>query len=134
MDAAERRGIIERARHRCEYCRLGEVHQPAVPFHIEHIIARQHGGDDSIEDLALACHPCNLQKGPNLASLDPETGELIRLFHPRRDHWSDHFLVDEGRIVGRTPIGRATAALLLMNAPQRVRLRLLLIAIGLWEE
>ena len=92
MDAAERRGIIERARHRCEYCRLGEVHQPAVPFHIEHIIARQHGGDDSIEDLALACHPCNLQKGPNLASLDPETGELIRLFHPRRDHWSDHFL------------------------------------------
>ena len=30
-------------------------------------------------------------KGPNIAGLDPETGELTRLFHPRTDLWTDHF-------------------------------------------
>jgi len=134
MDAAQRRRIIERAQNRCEYCHLSQVHQPVVPFHIEHIIARQHGGNDSIDNLALACHRCNLQKGPNLASLDPETRELTRLFHPRDDRWPDHFVISEGRIVGKTPIGRTTAELLLMNTPERVQLRLLLIAAKLWDE
>jgi 5-methylcytosine-specific restriction endonuclease McrA len=82
MDPALRRVVVERAGHRCEYCHLHCDHQPAVPFHLEHILARQHGGDDSLVNLALACHRCNLRKGPNLSGLDPETGQLTRLFHP----------------------------------------------------
>jgi hypothetical protein len=124
MEAVLRRQVAERAQHRCEYCGVAQIHQPVVVFHVEHILAQQHGGSDSIDNLALSCHRCNLQKGPNLASIDPDTGELTRLFHPRNDRWLDHFSVRHGRILGLTAIGRTTAALLLMNTPDRVELRL----------
>jgi hypothetical protein len=124
MDAVLRRQVAERAQHGCEYCGLAQIHQPLVAFHVEHILAQQHGGSDSIDNLALSCHRCNLQKGPNLASIDPDTGELTRLFHPRSDRWLDHFSVRHGRILGLTAIGRTTATLLLMNTPDRVELRL----------
>ena len=133
MDAASRRWVIERARYRCEYCRLHQQHQPLVSFHIEHIIARQHSRDDSPENLALACQRCNLRKGANLTGLDPETGQLTRLFHPRQDRWIEHFEFRDGYIVGLTAVGRTTAALLQMNTPDRVELRLNLLTAGLWE-
>ena len=56
--------------------------------------------------LALACHRDNLAKGPNLAGLDPVTGKLVALFHPRRMKWSRHFRWDGAFLVGRTTIGR----------------------------
>jgi hypothetical protein len=31
------------------------------------------GGSDDPDNLALACHHCNLHKGPNLAGVDPRT-------------------------------------------------------------
>ena len=133
MDPALRRMVVERAGHRCEYCHLQGDHLPSAPFHVEHIIARQHGGDDTPENLALACHRCNLRKGPNLTGLDPETGELSRLFHPRQDHWTTHFAFLRGHIIGRTPVGRTTAALLQMNTPDRVELRLDLLTARLWD-
>lgn len=83
MDAALRRWVAERAEYRCEYCQLHRDHQPAVPLQIEHITARQHGGGDSPENLALSCLRCNLHKGTNLTGIDPETREITRLFHPR---------------------------------------------------
>jgi hypothetical protein len=96
---------------------------PLIPFHIEHIVSKQHGGGDDPGELALACDRCNAYKGPNLTSIDPETGTLVPLFHPRRDAWGDHFAVRSRHIVGLTPTGRATARLLNMNAPRRVELR-----------
>jgi len=54
MDAALRIRVAERAGHRCEYCKLHRAHQPSVPLHIEHIVAKQHRKDDSPENLALA--------------------------------------------------------------------------------
>jgi 5-methylcytosine-specific restriction endonuclease McrA len=63
-----------------------------APFQIDHIIARQHAGTSDEQNLALACIHCNRFKGPNIAGLDPETGELVRLFHPRTDKWADHFV------------------------------------------
>lgn len=94
-----------------------------VAFHVEHIIARQHGGTDDESNLALACDRSNLAKGPNLASIDPETNETVTLYHPRKQCWSDHFVRDKGRITGRTPTGRGTVRLLAMNADRRVQLR-----------
>jgi 5-methylcytosine-specific restriction endonuclease McrA len=84
--------VQRRAVYRCEYC---GVPQAAFrrPFHLEHIIARQHGGGTVPENLALACWQCNLKKGPNLTGIDPETGRVTRLFHPRKDNWQDHFAV-----------------------------------------
>ncbi|MBI3880383.1 MAG: HNH endonuclease [Verrucomicrobia bacterium] len=122
MDAALRQFVRRRADNDCEYCSLPQEKEP-LTFHIEHIVPRQHGGDDSPENLALACQHCNLRKGTNLSGLDPETGAATRLFHPRQDVWAEHFTESEGEITGRTAIGRATTRLLKMNEDGRLELR-----------
>ena len=66
---------------------------------------------------------CNRAKGANLASIDPETGVRVFLFHPRRDAWSEHFRLEGAHIVGLTAVGRATARLLKFDDPERVELR-----------
>lgn len=128
MDAATRAAVRQRAADCCEYCRLQQSELPFARFQIEHIIAQQHGGGDQLENLALACDRCNLHKGPNLSGIDPETGQVVRLFDPRRDAWSDHFLQNGPHLVGRTPTGRSTVSVLKMNEPARVELRRLLLA------
>lgn len=84
------RTVWNRANRRCEYC-----HMPAMAhagwFHLDHIVAIQHGGLTAPENLALACGRCNRRKGPNIAGRDPETGEIVQLFNPRWDRWIDHF-------------------------------------------
>jgi hypothetical protein len=123
MDDVTREQVRRRAADRCEYCRLPTYALVPSAFHIEHITARQHEGSDDLENLALACERCNLYKGPNLTAIDPETGDVVMLFHPRRDTWQGHFAFRRFNVVGLTPIGRATARLLQMNAPTRARLR-----------
>lgn len=78
---------------------------------------------DSLSNLALACDRCNFHKGPNLSSIDPLTGTVVSLFHPRLDQWYEHFKFEESEIVGTSPVGRATAQLLQMNAIRRIELR-----------
>ncbi len=124
IDAATRQQVRERANGICEYCHIAESAVEFLPFHVEHIIAQQHKLDDSIDNLALACDRCNAYKGPNLSSIDPKTGAIVTLFHPRQDAWSDHFELNEGVVIGITPTGRATVKLLNMNARRRVQLRL----------
>jgi hypothetical protein len=116
------RHVWQRARARCEYCQLPSGFHPP-PFQIDHITARQHGGPTALDNLALACIHCNRFKGPNIAGIDPENGEIVRLFHPRRDIWADHFLWNGPRLEARTPVGRATIALLLINDPEVVAVR-----------
>ncbi|MBI3911792.1 MAG: HNH endonuclease [Armatimonadetes bacterium] len=130
MDAVTRALVRERAGDRCEYCHLRQEHLPFHRFHIEHIVPRQHGGGGDIANLALSCHHCNLHKGPNLTGVDPETGEVVRLFHPRRDRWDDHFAILGAMVIGRTPAGRATARVLRMNSADRVALRIALLTGG----
>jgi hypothetical protein len=122
VDAATRANVRRRAGNRCEYCRLPQEHSD-LPHHIEHIILKQHGGGDDLENLALACQRCNLNKGPNLAGIDPVGGMIVPLFHPRRERWEDHFRFDDVRVAGRTPTGRATVTLLAMNEDRRLKLR-----------
>lgn len=107
----------------CEYCRLPQSATPLIPFHVEHITAKQHGGGSDPSGLALACDRCNAYKGPNLSSIDPETDQMVPLFHPRRDTWSEHFVLRGAEICALSPVGRATVRLLNMNAPRRVQLR-----------
>ena len=121
--------VRQRAQGRCEYCRLPE-HAIDIPFHIEHIVARQHRGDDDQANLCLACDRCNLYKGPNLTSIDPVSGQTVPLFHPRNHTWHEHFAWRGVEIIARTETGRATVRLLNMNAPRRVQLRSELLARG----
>ena len=116
MTPAQRESVRQRAGGRCEYCRLPDAALDSADFHVEHIVARKHGGSDNEDNLAWACIFCNLYKGPNLASLDPDTGELTRLFHPRQDRWEDHFRIDDASIIGITAVGRTTCWLLELNA------------------
>lgn len=122
--AADRRLARQRARGRCEYCRMAEEWEPYFSYHVEHIVAVQHGGIDSESNLALACNHCNLIKGPNLTSIDPDSGAVTHLFNPRVQSWDEHFVRDGDRIAGLTAIGRTTVFLLQMNAPHRAELRL----------
>lgn len=122
MDARLRQLIRQRAKNGCEYYGLRQEQEP-LAFHIEHITPRQHGGKDTAENLALACHHCNLQKGTNLSGLDPKTGKLTRLFHPRLDDWDEHFTNREGAVIGLSAIDRTTATLLRMNEDGRLQLR-----------
>ena len=119
---ATRAAVRESARHRCEYCGLPAEAEPFFSFHIEHIVARQHGGSDAVENLALACYHCNARKGTNLTGIDAATAAVVPLFHPRSEAWAEHFAINGTLITGRTATGRATVALLKMNAPDRRRL------------
>jgi hypothetical protein len=127
--------VRRRAAGLCEYCRIPEA-AFRRPFHIEHIIAKQHGGATRLDNLALACQACNLKKGPNLTGIDPATGEITPLFHPRRDDWEEHFAFSLGTLLpagieirGRTVTGRATVLVLGMNSEMRQMVRY-----ELWHE
>jgi hypothetical protein len=124
--------VVKRARNRCEYCHIPIV--PGMPpFHLEHIVAGQHGGMTVLHNLALSCSRCNAHKGPNLAGIDPKTRRKSFLFDPRIDTWSQHFERRGPRILGKTMKGRATVATLDMNGEERLDLRLALIDEGLIE-
>jgi len=124
MDPAVRELVRTRASNACEYCRIPQEATPVIPFHVENIVSRQDGGTGDPATLALACDRCNAYKGPNLTSIDPDSGVMVALFNPRQDVWTDHFVLRHGHIVGLTSTGRATARLLNMNAARRVELRL----------
>jgi hypothetical protein len=122
MDDATAQLVRSRANHCCEYCHLPQTgHQER--FSIDHVIARKHGGADDPANLALCCLRCNLYKGTDLTTMDPQTGQIIRLFNPREQSWEDHFTFAGASINGLTPSGRATVSLLNMNVSERVRLR-----------
>lgn len=125
MSPALQRAVYDRAEGRCEYCRL-PVKYSIRPPHIEHIRARSHGGSDDLSNLALACYHCNAYKGPNLAGIDPESGRITPLFHPRDHHWNAHFRVAEATILGNTDVGRATVRTLRFNDERQVELRRLI--------
>ena len=132
MSAALREAVRTRAEARCEYCHLPDARPPLEAFHLEHIIARQHGGETTEANLAWACHRCNRHKGTNPSAIDPDTQEIVTLFHPRRDRWTAHFQLDGVRLHGTTATGRATVWLLQMNAERRLERRAELIKRGLF--
>jgi HNH endonuclease len=111
--------VRRRARGRCEYCLIHEDDGYAR-HQLDHITAIRHGGETSSDNLALACFLCNRHKGSDVAALDPDTGEVVRLFDPRRQRWGDHFELHGAMILPLTPTGRVTVSLLRLNAPERV--------------
>lgn len=132
MEAALRELAWERSGGTCEYCRMPQVFDPLLPFQIDHVIAEKHGGPTVAENLALACLHCNRYKGPNVAGVDPLSGEVVRLFHPRRDRWAEHFGWSGPVLEGRTPIGRVTIQVLNINHLDLVAVRRALIDDGVF--
>jgi hypothetical protein len=120
--------VSERANNCCEYCHLNQEDH-AYPYHIEHIISQKHEGETEIDNLALSCPTCNINKGADIASNDPLTGEITRLFNPRSQEWDTHFHInfESALIEALTAKGRVTIRLLKMNSQEQVPLRKMLI-------
>ena len=129
VPAALRRLVQARAHGRCEYCL---IHEEDAHFghQLDHVIAQKHRGPTHEDNLAWACYLCNLLKGSDIASVDIESGQIVRLFNPRLDQWAEHFRLEDGRIVPLTAIGRVTEYLLQFNQPQSVQERRWLVEAG----
>ena len=129
--ARQRRAVVERAQGYCEYCR-SPVQYATEPFSVEHIIPRYRGGENHLDNLALACQGCNNYKGTKVEGIDPLTELQAPLFHPRRERWTDHFKWSDDRtnVIGLTPTGRATVVELRLNRESLINLRDLLYQAG----
>ena len=121
IGAAARAFVRLRADNYCEYCHAHQDDYDLFTFHIEHVIPRQHGGSDDIENLCLACPACNAAKGTNLTGL--LEGRIVPLFHPRRQTWKRHFSWESCLIVGRTLAGKVTVHVLKLNDRSRIIVR-----------
>lgn len=129
---ALRQEVIERAQNRCEYCQA-PLGIGTDLFAIEHILPERFGGLTTLLNLALSCSSCNTFKGSATTAKDPLTEQTVHLFHPRQDHWEEHFLWsdDSLRLIGISPTGRATVLLLRMNQAPLINLRRVLREAGL---
>ena len=121
--------VAERALGCCEYC-MSQVFFSTSGFTIDHI--NPDGGND-IENLALACHLCNGSKFTKTVAVDPETGELVAIFHPRNNAWKDHFCWNDDftKVIGTTPTGRATVVRLHINRSYLLNQRALYSLVGI---
>ena len=57
LSPSTRRAVFERDGEVCAYCKTD-----SGPFHIDHIMPKSRGGSDNLENLTVACAPCNLSK------------------------------------------------------------------------
>lgn len=130
ISAALRQQVQARAKGCCEYCLLPEV-TAFAPHEIDHVIAEKHGGLTILDNLAFSCTLCNQHKGSDIASIDPLTGVIEPLYHPRRSNWSEHFCLNQAEILPLTATGRVTVRLLQLNRANRLEERQLLLQAGL---
>lgn len=93
---------------------------------------RARDGSHRPPNLAFACQGCNGYKRADVDAIDPISRERVRLYHPRRDNWREHFAWNEDctRLLGLTAIGRATIAKLALNRLGVVNLRRVLRGVG----
>ncbi len=109
----------------------GNLRRVAVPSRSHHCAPAW--GPSVPENLALACCYCNRYKGPNLSGIDPESGHVVSLFHPRQQHWDDHFAWDGARLLAKSAAARTTIHLLQINRADAVAVRRLLIQEGVFH-
>jgi HNH endonuclease len=116
ISATIREAVRKRANFICEYCHSSEEASTGR-FTMDHLLPRSLGGRDDEINLALACTRCNGRRYNFVDGFDPETQAIVRLFNPRRDEWSDHFIwsQDGQCIIAVSPIGRATLMRLDLN-------------------
>ena len=119
ISSETRQIVATRANNVCEYCLIAEE-DAYFRFQIEHIISRKHGGSSELENLALACVFCNRYKGSDIASLKPDTDELVRFYNPRTMRWREYFRLNGVFIEPLTEVGEATVRILQMNHQDQI--------------
>lgn len=126
MAKSRRQRVVDRAGNCCEYCCMPQQ-CTSLPHELDHIRSQKLRGPTDLDNLCLACAPCNSSKGPLASGYDPAADELVRLFNPRTDNWDEHFQWNGPTLIGNTAIGRATIDVLNVNDTLRVEHRRLLI-------
>lgn len=129
ISASLRDQVIKRANSCCEYC-LIHVDDHFFAHEVDHVVAEKHRGKTTLDNLCFSCFDCNRSKGSDIASLDPDTGAIVGLYHPRTMIWKEHFRLDGALIVGISAVGRVTEYLLNVNAEERLFRRSELIRLG----
>ncbi len=119
------------AKYRCGYCKLPQSIIPNM-LEIEHLLPLAEGGQNEEENLWLACRNCNSYKSSKTKAVDPETNQLVKIFNPRTQDWSEHFEFssDGTQIIGKTVCGRATVTALHLNFEQAVTARRNWVSVG----
>jgi len=120
----QKRVIVERAAHCCEYC-LSPADYTNVPFAVEHIVPLHRRGKTTLDNPAYSCMGCNGHKQTKIEALDPWSDTIVPLYHPRKHMWQEHFSWNDDAtlILGLTSIGRATIEALQLNRIEVVNLR-----------
>ncbi|MEB3336911.1 MAG: HNH endonuclease signature motif containing protein, partial [Leptolyngbyaceae bacterium] len=123
--------VRQRASELCEYCHASEKWQ-YVLFTVDHLIPLSQNGQNTLENLALACFHCNRRKSAKTTAVEPDSGLEVPLFNPRKSLWGEHFIwsVDGLLMLGLTLTGKATIAALNLNRDRIVNLRAADKAIG----
>lgn len=67
----------------CVYCQT-TVDNTGQALTIDHIVPVAGGGDTVFANLCRACRHCNEAKQDQTQAIDPVTGELVPLYHPRQ--------------------------------------------------
>lgn len=115
----------------CAYCHTAE-HLTVAIFEVEHILPLAAGGETVLANLCFCCPTCNRYKATRPTVVDPQTNEVVPLFHPQQEQWADHFSWndDKSELLGLTPTVRAMIGALRMNRLQLVRVRRMWIKMG----
>ncbi len=123
--------IRDRFHDCCAYCRTAEF-LTAMTFEFEHIQPRAAGGETVYENLCFACSPCNRHKGSRQSLLNPNSGKMVRFFHPQAQVWTNHFVwsKDGSEIIGLTAVGQTTIVALQMNRSALIRARRMWVKLG----
>lgn len=124
--------VTSRAFGCCEYC-MSQEKLSSQSFSIEHIYPKVFGGDEALENLALACQGCNNFKFTKTLAIDPDTKIDVPLFNPRQDKWSIHFSWNDRftAIISLTATGRATVKALQLNRENLINQRIVYRAYGI---
>lgn len=90
------------------------------------------GAELSLKTSLGLAFPATCAKAQTSPGSIPESGELTRLFNPRLDAWPDHFVWEGVWLRGKTPVGRATVAVLDINHPDSLLVREALLDEGIF--
>lgn len=131
INKAQKRFVRNRAKQHCEYCKRSEEIL-ATSFEVDHIQPKSKGGSDDNDNLCCACRDCNSLKSNHQTFLDSETDEVVALFNPRTQLWSENFKWsnDKSKIIALTATGRATIDCLKLNDTRVQKARLGWVKLG----
>lgn len=126
-----RQQLEEADDHQCVYCQTTQA-ITGQPMVLDHIVPEAKGGETEFDNLCFACRRCNEFKGATTHMKDPVTQQMVSLFHPRQQNWSQHFAWDDSgvHLVGLTSTGRVTIIALNINNELILDSRRLWVSVG----